>query len=144
MKAKPIFWILLLLICALIPFQSGVSTSFKSVEINILPPGKPCVRWGPWTIGQRASGGNILNTTFITNSETTCCVKASVQYCKNQSTNTYPITDFDFVITMNNGFKVVKITGQSRKAGGEHRRSGPKVIKTEDIVFCGSEVGRTT
>ena len=31
MKAKPIFWILLLLICAFIPFQSGVSTSFKSV-----------------------------------------------------------------------------------------------------------------
>ncbi len=110
MKAKSIFLILLLLICAFIPFQSGVSTSLKSYEVPVVIV-TPCIQWGAWKVGQSEGVGDTPKeeTTFITNSEKTCCVEVSVKYCENQPTYAYEITDFKFEITMNNGFKVVSL-----------------------------------
>ena len=100
MKAKYILYSLLLLIFAFVPFQQSWT------EIYIYQT-EPCIRLGSWQIGQSSGSGNTIMTSFITNSETTCCVKVDVSYCQSQpSSYVYPIEDFDFEITMNNGFTV--------------------------------------
>ena len=100
MKMKYLLYIPLLFVCVFVPFgQSFTETYVYNTE--------PCIRWGSWQVGQRRSAGNQLSTSFITNSETTCCVNVSVKYCANQpSSYVEAISDFDFEITMNNGFEV--------------------------------------
>ncbi len=100
MKAKYILYSLLLLIFAFVPFHQSWT------EIYIYQT-EPCIRLGSWQIGQSSGSGNTIMTSFITNSEKTCCVKVDVSYCQSQpSSYVYPIEDFDFEITMNNGFTV--------------------------------------
>ena len=102
MKMKYLLYIPLLFVCVFIPSRKS-STDVYVYNI------KPCVRWGSWQVGQTGGSGNQLSTSFITNSETTCCVNVSVSYCTNQpSSYAEAIIDFDFEITMNNGFTVDK------------------------------------
>lgn len=100
MKMKYLLYIPLLFVCIFIPFRQS-STDVYVYNI------KPCVRWGSWHVGQTGGFGNQLSKSFITNSEKTCCVKVSVNYCTSQSSSyAEAISDFDFEITMNNGFEV--------------------------------------
>ena len=107
MKVKYSVYVLLLFVCAFFISDSV----FRSVaEVSVYQT-TPCVRLGTWEVGQSSGSGNTVTMSFITNSEETCCVTVSVKYCSNQSDGyVYPITDFDFEISMNNGFKVVKQT----------------------------------
>ncbi len=77
MKAKYILYSLLLLIFAFVPFQRSW------MEIYIYQT-EPCIRLGSWQIGQSSGSGNTIMTSFITNSETTACVKVDVSYCQSQ------------------------------------------------------------
>ncbi len=109
MKIKYVFYILLLAVCAFIPFDQSYT------EISILYT-TPCVQLGAWTVGQ--SSGNYGNTTrpinvssFITNSEETCCVSISVNYCPDQPSQInimYPITKFEYELSMTHGFTLQK------------------------------------
>lgn len=100
MKMKYLLYIPLLFVCVFIPFRQS-STDVYVYNI------KPCVRWGSWHVGQTGGNGNQLSKSFITNSEKTCCVNVSVNYCTSQpSSYAEAISDYDFEITMNNGFEV--------------------------------------
>ena len=97
--------LILLLVLLFIPFEDSLRSS-NSIEIYVT---KPCVVWEAWKIGQSSGYGNTIMSSFITNSETTCGVEVEVSYCNSQpSSYVLPITKYDFVITMNNGFSVTK------------------------------------
>ncbi len=78
MKAKYILSSVLLLIFAFVPFQQSSSTETYIYQTE------PCIRLGSWQIGQSSGSGNTIMTSFITNSETTACVKVDVFYCQSQ------------------------------------------------------------
>ena len=68
----------------------------------------PNMIFSSWQAGRGVQGGpsNARNPlrvwyTFITNTETTCCVHVSVEYCDSQSPYAYPITATSFEITPN-------------------------------------------
>ena len=77
MKLRSIFYILFVFACAFLPFAE------LAAQIEIYDT-TPCVRWGDWKIGQSSGWGNTVSTSFITDSEQTCCVKVSVTYCESQ------------------------------------------------------------
>ena len=100
MKVHHVFYILLLFVCSLIPF----SPSFTDIYIYDTTP---CVRLGSWSVGQSSGSGNTIGPSFITNSEQTCCVSVSVGYCQNQPSQLnimYPITSFEYELSMSHGF----------------------------------------
>ncbi len=97
--------LILLLVLLFIPVEDSLRSS-DSIDIYVT---KPCVVWEAWQIGQSSGYGNTIMSSFITNSETTCGVEVEVSYCNSQlSSYVLPITKYDFVITMNNGFSVTK------------------------------------
>lgn len=112
MKARYFFYVLLLIMCAFVPFEqswtwtSGSGSGSDSGSGSFSPP---CVEWGSWTVGQSTGSGDAKKTTFITNSEETNGVKIAVKYCAKQPDKSVAsIKKFDFKITMNNGFDVEK------------------------------------
>lgn len=76
MKLRYFFYLLFYVVCASLPFRQG------STDIEIFYTA-PCIRFGEWTIGQSSNSGNRIDTSFITNSEETCCVKVNVSYCES-------------------------------------------------------------
>ncbi len=113
MKMKYLLYIPLLFVCMFIPFRQS-STDVYVYNV------KPCVRLGSWHVGQTGGTGNTLTPSFITNSETTCCVNVSVSYCTSQSSSyAEAISDFDFEITMNNGFEVERRVCMSNQFGSQ-------------------------
>ncbi len=109
MKVRYVFYMLLLVICVLIPFHlSSTVISFHSQT--------PCIRIKSWSVGQSSGyyGKEKLAInigSFITNSEQTCCVHVSVGYCDDQPSQTnimYPITSFGYELSMSHGFVVEK------------------------------------
>ena len=109
MKVKYVLSSLLFFVCVFVPFHQSYT------EITILYT-TPCVQLGAWTVGQ--SSGNYGETrrpinvsSFITNSEETCCVSISVNYCPDQPSQInimYPITKFEYEVSMTHGFTLQK------------------------------------
>ena len=145
MKARYFFYILLLTICAVVPFEQSWTSGSSSGS-------PPCVEWGSWTVGQSTGSGDAKMTTFITNSEETNCVKIVVKYCATQpNTSVVPLNSYDFTITMNNGFTVEKsVKSTSGPASSElspntaftieAKLKGPK--DTTGAKSCDSQNGR--
>ena len=137
MKVRYVFYILLLVICAFIPLEQSSST-------NILLLSSPCIRITDWTVGRTTGYGDRLQiggsseTSFITNSEKTCCVQVSISYCEYQPGHigyVYPITDFDFEVTMNNGF--TEVTKTENMSGPDAALKSPDTSFTVSVKFEG-------
>ncbi len=110
MKVRYCFYGLLILICAFVPFRQS------STEITLLNT-TPCICIKSWTVGQSSGywgkAKRPLNMgSFITNSEETNCIEVSVGYCDDQPSPLnimYPITSFEFQLSMSHGFVVEKM-----------------------------------
>ena len=66
----------------------------------------PTVHFKTWTVGGPEGHVTAKNTSFITNTETTCKVKAEVTYDGSQSPTTCEITSATWTVTMGHGFTV--------------------------------------
>lgn len=77
----------------------------------------PTVHFKTWTVGGPEGHVTAKNTSFITNTETTCKVKAEVTYDGSQSPTTCEITSATWTVTMGHGFTVDTTTVDTDSPG---------------------------
>ena len=97
---------------------------------------KPKVHFKTWTVGGPKGRVKAKDTSFITNSETTCKVYAEVTYDSGQdASTTCEITSASWTVTMSHGFTVKASTVDTDSTG-----SGLSEVWTYEATLTGPEM----
>lgn len=96
---------------------------------------KPTLHFKTWTVGGPEGRVTAKDTSFITNTETTCKVYAEVTYNGSQPPNTCEITGATWTVTMSHDFTVNTSTVDSDTEG-----SGFSKVWTYEATLTGPEM----